>query len=225
MSTKKVNRKVAIIGLGKIGQALAGNLTRGGQPVILASRDLTKAALLAAKLGPLASSGEIAWAIHEAEIIIPAIGFDLIKEFLHVYSQELAGKTIVDVSNAIAPSEEGGFKKTIAEGTSAGQILSELVPATATLVKAFGTLGAGSVINSAFSQPERKVLFYATDSRVAGEVIEELIQSSGFEALGIGGLDQSARIEVFGDLHEFGALGKTVTLNEALVAKEIHAAA
>jgi len=30
----------------------------------------------------------------------------------------------------------------------------------------------------------------------------------------VGGLDQSIRIEVFGDLHEFGALGKTITLHE-----------
>ena len=29
------------------------------------------------------------------------------------------------------------------------------------------------------------------------------------------GLDQSIRIEVFGDLHEFGVLGKTVSLKEA----------
>lgn len=29
------------------------------------------------------------------------------------------------------------------------------------------------------------------------------------------GLDQSVRIEVFGDLHEFGALGKPVTASEA----------
>jgi hypothetical protein len=31
----------------------------------------------------------------------------------------------------------------------------------------------------------------------------------------IGHLDQSIRIEVFGDLHEFGGLGKTVSLAEA----------
>ncbi|TAL42223.1 MAG: NADP oxidoreductase coenzyme F420-dependent, partial [Chitinophagaceae bacterium] len=30
----------------------------------------------------------------------------------------------------------------------------------------------------------------------------------------IGGIDQSVCIEVFGDLHEFGALGKTVTRSE-----------
>ena len=31
-----------------------------------------------------------------------------------------------------------------------------------------------------------------------------------------GGLDQSIRIEMFGDLHEFGGLGRVVTKEEAL---------
>jgi len=31
----------------------------------------------------------------------------------------------------------------------------------------------------------------------------------------VGGIEQSIKIEVFGDLHEFGALGKPVTLAEA----------
>jgi len=44
--------------------------------------------------------------------------------------------------------------------------------------------------------------------------VEQLIHDSGFDALKVGGLDQSIRIEVFGDLHEFGALGKVVTLAE-----------
>ena len=48
----------------------------------------------------------------------------------------------------------------------------------------------------------------------AYQQIEELISSSGFEPFHVGGIDQSIRIEVFGDLHEFGPLGKTVTLEE-----------
>jgi hypothetical protein len=34
----------------------------------------------------------------------------------------------------------------------------------------------------------------------------------------VGGLDQSIRIEMFGDLHEYGALGRVVTKAEALKA-------
>lgn len=56
--------------------------------------------------------------------------------------------------------------------------------------------------------------FYATDDTGINAAVEDLIKDSGFEPVRVGTLDQSIRIEVFGELHEFGALGKTVTKSE-----------
>lgn len=213
MSNSKTT--VAIIGLGNIGKAIAANLVKGNHSVILASRDIEKTKALANQLGNLATTKEIRDAIKEAEVIIPAIYFNVLKEFFQTYSKELNGKIIVDVSNPIAPDGNGGFKKIIESNESAGKILSDLIPKNAKLIKAFGTLGAGSLLNSAFNEPDKKVLFYASDSTNSNQQIEELITSSGFAPFNVGGIDQSIKIEVFGDLHEFGALGKTVTLAEA----------
>jgi predicted dinucleotide-binding enzyme len=207
--------KVAIIGLGKIGEAIARNLAHGNHPVILASREPARATSLASELGSLATARETAAAIKEADVIIPAIYFNSLKDFFQTFATELEGKIIVDVSNPIAPDGNGGFRKIIGEQESAGQMLSNLIPKKAKLIKAFGTLGAGSLAGAAFSSPERKVLFYASDSTNSNQQIEELIVSSGFELFHVGGIDQSIRIEVFGDLHEFGRLGKAVTLEEA----------
>lgn len=211
---KTENTKVAIIGLGKIGEAIATNLVKGKQAVILASRDGEKAKALAAKLGSLATAKETSEAIQEADVIIPTIYFNSLKEFFQTYAAALEGKIIVDVSNPIAPDGNGGFKKIIGEHESAGQILSQLIPKSAKLMKAFGTLGADSLAKAAFSSPERKVLFYASDSTNSNQQMEELITRSGFEPVQVGGIDQSIRIEVFGDLHEFGGMGKTVTREE-----------
>lgn len=213
MNTTKTT--VAVIGLGNIGKAIATNLVKGNHSVILASRDNEKTKLLAEQLGNLATAKEIADAIKEAEVIIPAIYFNALKDFFQTFSKELDGKIIIDVSNPIAPDGNGGFRKIINEQESAGKILSDLVPKNAKLIKAFGTLGAGSLLNSAFNEPDKKVLFYASDSTNSNQQIEELITSSGFVPFNVGGIDQSIKIEVFGDLHEFGALGKTVTLAEA----------
>jgi len=49
-------------------------------------------------------------------------------------------------------------------------------------------------------------------------LVAELIRVGGFEPVRVGGLDQSIRIEMFGDLHEVGALGRVVTKSEALAA-------
>ena len=222
MNTANQKTKVAIIGLGNIGRAIATNLVKGNHSVILSSREIDKAKTIAAELGALATAEETAKAIMDADIIIPAIYFDKIKEFLVEYSEELKGKVIIDVSNPIAPDGNGGFKKIIDKDTSAGQTLLALSPKDASLVKAFGTLGAGSLSGDAFAEPARKVLFYASDSTNSNNQIEELITDSGFKPFHIGGINQSIRIEVFGDLHEFGALGKPVTIEEAKDALNQH---
>lgn len=121
----------------------------------------------------------------------------------------------MDPSNPIAPDENGGFRKIIDNDQSAGQILAALLPEDAKLVKAFGTLGVSSLENAAFREPEKAVQFYASDDQGIHKEIEELIRDNGFEPLRVGGIDQSIRIEVFGDLHEFGALGKIVGLGDA----------
>ena len=211
MSTKL---KVAVIGTGHIGTAVATNLAKGNRSVIVADRTIEKSNELSQKLGSLAQPLSIADAIKEADIIVFAIWFNAIKELLGTYSKQLEGKIIVDPSNPIAPDEKGGFKKIIGEKESAGEILATLLPANAKLVKALGTLGVASLAGAAFKTPAN-VLFYATDDTSVNETVEELINDNGFDAVRVGGIDQSIRIEVFGDLHEFGALGKTITADEA----------
>jgi hypothetical protein len=207
--------KTAIIGLGTIGQVVAKNLVKNNRSVIVADRNLEKARSLADELGNLAQPASIGDAIREADIVILAVWFSAIKEVLYQYEGLFQDKIIVDPSNPIAPNAQGGFDKIIGENESAGQINASLLPKGAKLAKALGTLGAASLKNAANQQPESAVLFYATDDTSINADIEQLIRDNGFAPVRIGNIDQSIRIEVFGDLHEFGALGKTVTLVEA----------
>jgi len=76
------------------------------------------------------------------------------------------------------------------------------LPAGARLAMAFGTLPADLFESASSRSPEPAVLFYAADDNLAGAEVERLIRTAGFEPLKIGGLDQSSRIEVGGDLHD-----------------------
>ncbi|NRF37516.1 NADPH-dependent F420 reductase [Pedobacter foliorum] len=207
--------KVAIIGLGNIGQAVAANLSKSNREFIVADRNLAKAKELAANWGVTSKPSDIPTAVKNADILVLAIPFETIAEFVNHYASDLEGKIIIDPSNPIAPDDKGGFKKIIGTNESAGEINRVALGQNAKLVKALGTLGAGSLTAAAYQSPERSVLFYANDDQNINETVEQLIKDNGFEPLRIGGLDQSIRIEVFGDLHEFGALGKTVTISEA----------
>ena len=211
MSTNK--SKVAVIGLGNIGKVVSWNLVRGNREIIVASHKTADAKALALQLGDLAKAAEVATAIKEADIVIMSVWFNTIQELFKQYAIDLQGKIIIDPSNPIAPDGNGGFKKIIGADESAGEILKGLLPKGAKLVKALGSLGVASLAGAAHKNPGA-VLFYASDDKSLNSKIEELIKDNGFEPVSIGGIDQSIRLEVFGELHEFGALGKTITLSE-----------
>jgi 8-hydroxy-5-deazaflavin:NADPH oxidoreductase len=207
---------VAIIGTGNIGGRLAAAFAAGGQDFLLAGRDADAARKIAADLGGHAEVVSVDEAVERADVLVPAVWFDVFKELIAQYGGRLAGKIIIDPTNPVGPDGNGGFQKIIGAQESAGQILAGLLPAGARLVKAFGTLSADTLSAVARREPERAVLFYAADDDAAGDQVADLIRIAGYEPVLVGGLDQSIRIEVFGDLHELGALGRVVTKTEAL---------
>ena len=215
----------AIMGIGTIGTIVARNLVQGGERVILANRDKTKADKLAVELGDLASSAEVGDAITQSDLVVLAIWFDVMKFFIPEFGEKLVGKIVVDPSNPVGPDGKGGMKKTIPADQSSGQIIAQMLPNGAKFVKAFGTLSAGSLAGASRRAPERAVLFYATNDASAGEAVARLITAAGFDPVKVGGADQSIRIEVGGDLAQFGGLnGKLLTVAEAeaLIGAEVH---
>ena len=118
--------KTAVIGLGTIGFKVASNLANGGANIIVAERTLFKAKEVAAKLGGKAEAKSVEDALREADIVVLAIMFEAIKEFVATHREALTGKIVVDPSNPVAPNGKGGFDRTTPEGQSAGQVIAEI---------------------------------------------------------------------------------------------------
>jgi len=209
---------VAIIGTGNIGGTLAAEFAAGGRDFLLAGRDEEAARKLAAGLGGRAEAVSVDEAVDRAGVLVVAVWLDDFEQFIAGYGDRLAGKVIIDPTNPVGPDGAGGYRKVIEEQESSGQLLAGLLPAGAVLVKAFGTLSAPSLAAAARREPDRAVLFYAADDKAAGDMVAGLIRAAGFDPVRVGGLDQSVRLEMFGDLHEYGALGRVVTRAEALKA-------
>src|ERR1700675_5001889 len=153
----------AIMGVGTIGTIVARNLVQGGERVILANRDKSKADKLAVELGNLASSAEVGEAIGQSDVVVLAIWLDVMRFFIPEFSEKLVGKIVVDPSNPVGPDGKGGVTRTLPADQSSGQIVASLLPSGARFVKAFGTLSGGSLAGAARRAPEGAVLFYATD--------------------------------------------------------------
>ena len=206
----------AIIGIGNIGKAVATHLTDGGETVVLAADNEANAQQLAKELGRGTSAASVAEAIDQADTVIFAVWLDVIKQLVAEHVARLVGKVVVDPSNPITVAPDGTYPRTLPDGVSSGSVIDDLLPSGVHFVKAFGTIAADALADSANRSPERAVLFYATDDDVAGATAERLISTAGFDPIKAGGLDQAIRIEMFGDLHQFGGLdGKLITVAEA----------
>jgi 8-hydroxy-5-deazaflavin:NADPH oxidoreductase len=208
----------AIIGVGNVGGALAQHLVDGGEQVVLAAREEPDAAALADKLGPLASAATVQEAIDAADVVVFAVWFDALKQVFSEYAGRLDGKVVADPSNPLGFTDDGKLFRTLPEGQSQASLVAAMLPAGAHYVKAFGTLAAPSLANSANRAPRRAVLFYATDDDRAAVAIERLITLAGFDPVKAGGMKDAGRIEMpGGDLHEAG-LGKLLDADQARAA-------
>ena len=206
----------AIIGIGKIGGAVARHLVGGGESVVLAATDQSRVEALAGELGPLARAASVEDAIADGVAVVFAVWLDTMRELIPQHARLLEGKVVVDPSNPIGFDDGGQMFRTLPEGQSAGSVVVALLPPSAHYVKAFGTLVGDAFATGARREPRRAVLFYATDDDAAAATVERLIRAAGFDPLKAGEIADAGRIEVpGGDLYQMGANGELFDLDQA----------
>jgi 8-hydroxy-5-deazaflavin:NADPH oxidoreductase len=193
----------AIIGTGGIGSVIARHLASGGESLRLSSADKESARTLAAKIGRAAVVAvDNRDALHGADAVVLALRFAVLKGVIDEIADALADKLVVVPSNPLAVDAQGNVSHLLPEGQSSGQVVAGWLPPGARLAMAFGTLSGDLFESSSNRSPELAVLFYVTDDDRAGEQVERLIRTAGFEPEQVGGIEQSGRLEVGGNLHD-----------------------
>src|SRR5688572_30749498 len=136
--------KVAIIGAGNVGKALATSISRAGHDVTISAKHAEHAQQAAAEIGATpADSNAIAAAATDVR-------------------DEVAGRTVIDVTNPLKPDYSG-----LATDTSAAEELQQQLP-EANVVKAFNTIFAS---NQAQPTPEIDGYVAADDEKAKQTVI------------------------------------------------------
>ncbi len=193
----------AIIGTGVIGSVIARHLASGGETLRLSSADHESARTLAAQIGQAAvAAADNRDAVQGADAVVLALRFTALKGVINGIADSLAGKVVVVPSNPLTTDAHGNVVRVLPEGQSSGEVVATWLPAGAHLAMAFGTLSADLFESASNRSPESAVLFYATGDDRAGEEVERLIRTAGFEPVKAGGIDQSGRLEAGGDLHD-----------------------
>jgi 8-hydroxy-5-deazaflavin:NADPH oxidoreductase len=194
----------AIIGTGGIGSAIARQLAAGGEALRLSSADKQSARKLAAAIGGIAVvAHDNRSALQGADAVVLALRFSVLKDVIDEISDALADMTLVIPSNPVGLDAQGKIVRLLPQGQSSGQAVAGWVPTGTRFAIAFGTMSADLFASSANRSPERAVLFYViNDDRGGDDEVERLIRTAGFEPMRTGGINQAARLEVGGDLHD-----------------------
>jgi predicted dinucleotide-binding enzyme len=172
----------AIIGFGKMGQALAKAFARSGIEVSVATtRDPASFASAAAAIGPGIIPKTLAEAV-KADIIFLAVRFESHPDVAKALPS-WKGKTIIDVTNAygVPPEELGGqpSSKVVAQAFAGGR-----------LVKGFNHLVAGVLDQDPAVHGGRRVVFLASDDDGATTEVAALAENLGYSPIKLGGLSE-----------------------------------
>ena len=173
--------KLAIIGSGNVGKALAGTAVRAGHSVTITASHPDHAQEVAQATGAQAATSN-AEAVGSADIVFLALPAAAASSLVSELGSALGGKIVVDVTNRADPSDPGSTL----DGDSVTEQLQVLVP-HAKFVKAFNTIFA-SVMTSPTVDGQPADAFLAGDDAAARATVAELARSMGFRPVDAGGL-------------------------------------
>jgi len=193
----------AIIGTGALGSVIARLLASGGETLRLSSPDHGSTRSLVAEIGHGAVvAADNRDALQGADAVVLALRFGVLEGVIGEIADRLADKLVVVPSNPVGLDAQGNIRRLLPSGQSSGRVITQWLPAGTRLAMAFDTLPADILESSSRRTPEQAVLFYVTDHDRAGQDVERLIRTAGFEPQRVGGIELSSRLEVDGDLHE-----------------------
>jgi NADPH-dependent F420 reductase len=181
--------RIAIIGAGNVGRALATSFIRAGHEVTVTALDPEHARAAAEDTGATPDESNLA-AATAADVVVLAVPFANAEGVAIEIRDVVAGKPVIDTSNRMAFGADG---PTIDNGPSNAEQLAGWLP-TAAVVKAFNTVFAS---NQADPIVEGVQLdgFVAANDPEAKAVVLELVDSIGLRPIDAGPLSRAQQLE------------------------------
>lgn len=188
--------RIAIIGIGNVGGALAQGLAGKGHDLVLGARrpDAPEVAALTAATGARAALPDAAAAA--ADLVILALPWSGAEAAVRGLG-DLSGRIVIDCMNPLGMTADG-LGLTMGHTTSGGETLAGWLPG-ARVVKTLNQVGADLMARNDHL-PLRPVMFMAGDDPAAKQVVAGLLAALGFAPQDAGGLARSRLLEPFGML-------------------------
>lgn len=181
---------ISIIGSGDMAAAIGDLAVGAGHVVEVISRDPAKAGALARQLGAGATTGTFG-ATPAGDIVILAVPYAAVLDVVKQYSEKLAGKLLVDITNPI----KADFTSFLTPDDSFGaQEIAKVAPVNARIVKAFNTQSS-RVLASAPVEGHTLDVFIAGNDAQAKARVSTFIESLGLRPMDTGPLTMARTLE------------------------------
>ncbi|MFI6611591.1 NAD(P)-binding domain-containing protein [Streptomyces poriferorum] len=186
--------RIGVLGTGGMAAALGGAWARAGHEVFIGGRDAAAAEALAERIGAAGHGTPAQAAGYGEEVVLLAVPAGVAPTLAREHAGALAGRTVVDCTNPLAPGP-GGVMLTTGAGESVAGLIGAAAPG-AHVVKAFNLAHASMWHHppGTFGATPPAVPFCADDPGAAGHVTE-LITGMGWSPMPAGGLDRAAYLE------------------------------
>ncbi len=183
--------KIAVLGTGSVGKALGCRWAGAGHDVVFGARDPATEGVdtVVERAGSSAKIRTCSEAIAASDAILLAIPWDQTQQVLRAAS-DLTGKIIIDCINPLT-SDLAGLE--LGFDISAAEQIALWFP-EAHVVKAFNTLSAATMEDASYGDQQAS-MFYCGDDEGAKEVVKELAEQLGFDAIDCGPLKLSRQLE------------------------------
>ncbi|MBN8602754.1 MAG: NADPH-dependent F420 reductase [Planctomycetes bacterium] len=184
--------KIAFIGYGQVGSALADQLQRRGHQVTLAAHDATSNSVQRSlQRNPALLVQSPQSAIHSAEVVFLATPFSANASVLEDMKQELIGKIVVDCTNPVGAGLSHGLNSV----QSGSEMVQSLIPLSK-VVKAFTIYGFENFEDNHFPTYNIKpTMMFCGNDPEAKLVVSQLISDLAWEPLDVGDLKQALHLE------------------------------
>ncbi|MCU0436449.1 MAG: NAD(P)-binding domain-containing protein [Raineya sp.] len=180
--------KIAIIGTGNVGGALATQWAKAGHQIFLGTRDLSKFEDKHLLENPNTSLHTLADSAKEAEVILIAVVPQASESIAAQIKPYVSGKIVIDAMNSVRTRPEG-FNNSF-------DALKHFLPETE-IVKCFNSTGFENMQNPVY-KGEGIDMFVAGNSVKGKETAKKLALDAGFGACwDFGGDDKTALLEAF----------------------------
>ena len=189
--------KVTIIGAGNMGRAIGIRAVAGGHEVEIADRDAAEAQKLAEELG-VSAAGLEPDTPFGGDIVVFAVYYPGIKDAVRDYADRLTGKVVVDITNPV--DTETWDSLATPAGTSSAEEVQQLVPKGTSVVKAFNTTFAPTLVEGEVAGQQLDVLL-AGDDEEAKRKVSQLVSDAGLRPVDVGPLRRAEQLEHLGLLH------------------------